>query len=124
MVWKQQAERASAQSTGPPEAPQKQFGSSNKKVRQILEAGDTSEMPKVGEDRDLRQRIMQARTAKGLTQAKLAQAMSLSQAEISSFEAGKAMPSGATLSKMSRVLGVVLSAKKKGKGAKPASRAA
>ena len=50
--------------------------------------------------------------------------MSLSQAEISSFEAGKAMPSGATLSKMSRVLGVVLSAKKKGKGAKPASRAA
>ena len=40
MVWKQQAERASAQSTGPPEAPQKQFGSSNKKVRQILEAGD------------------------------------------------------------------------------------
>ena len=67
---------------------------------------------------------MQAHTAKGLAQAKLAQAMSLSQAEISSFEAGKAMPSGATLSKMSRGLGVVLSAKKKGKGAKPASRAA
>ena len=64
---------------------------------------------------ELRTRIQQARTAKGLTQAKLAQALNLRPTEIQAFEAGKAKPDNAILNKMSRVLGAKLTGKAAGK---------
>merc|ERR1712093_410621 len=44
---------------------------------------------------ELRVRLQQARTAKGLTQAKLAQALNLKPADVQAFEAGKAKQDGA-----------------------------
>ena len=64
---------------------------------------------------ELRSRIQQARTARGLTQAKLAQALSLWPTEIQAFEAGKAKPDNTILNKMSRVLGAKLTGKPAGK---------
>ena len=64
---------------------------------------------------ELRTRIQQARTAKGLTQAKLAQALNIRLTEIQAFEAGKAKPDNAILNKMSRVLGTKLTGKVAGK---------
>jgi len=73
---------------------------------------------------ELRVRLQQARTAKGLTQAKLAQALNLKPADVQAFEAGKAKPDGATLSKMGRVLGAKLTGKpaKQAKQVKPAAK--
>merc|ERR1719487_1811738 len=73
---------------------------------------------------DLRVRIAQARAAKGMTQSKLAQALNLRAQDIQAYEAGKAKPDGATLSKMSRVLGTKLTGKAAVKPAvvKPAAK--
>jgi putative transcription factor len=62
---------------------------------------------------DLKKRIMAARLAKKMTQAQLAQAINEKPNVIQEYESGKAIPSPAVLSKLSRVLGVVLSNKKK-----------
>lgn len=63
---------------------------------------------------ELRTRIQQARTAKCLTQVKLAQALNLRPTEIQAFEAGKAKPDIGILNKMSRVLGAKLTGKAAG----------
>lgn len=62
---------------------------------------------------ELKKRIMTARLAKGMTQAALAQAINEKPQVVQEYESGKAIPSPAILSKLSRILGVPLSAKKK-----------
>merc|ERR1711966_76067 len=79
--------------------------SSSKKFRELDNATDAVKI-ETSAPLELRQRIMQARTAKGMTQAKLAQAINLPQKDIAAFEAGKAMPNGQVINKMSRALGV------------------
>lgn len=64
---------------------------------------------------DLKKQIIQARMAKKLTQAQLAQAINEKPQIIQEYESGKAIPNPQVLSKMSRVLGVVLSNKSKAK---------
>ena len=60
---------------------------------------------------ELKKRIQQARMEKKLTQAQLGQLINEKPQVIQEYESGKAIPSGAILSKLSRVLGVQLSAK-------------
>jgi putative transcription factor len=60
---------------------------------------------------ELKKRIMQARLAKKMTQAQLAQAINEKPQVIQEYESGKAIPNGAILNKLSRVLGVGLSKK-------------
>lgn len=52
--------------------------------------------------------IQQARTAKGMTQAKLAQAINEKPAVINQYENGKAIPNGQIISKIERALGCKL----------------
>lgn len=56
----------------------------------------------------LKTQIVQARTAKKMTQAQLAQAINEKQQIIQDYESGKAIPNPQILSKMSRILGVTL----------------
>lgn len=51
---------------------------------------------------------MQARTAKGMTQAQLAQTINEKPSIINDYEQGKAIPNAQLLQKMSRALGVTL----------------
>ncbi|CAK0782818.1 hypothetical protein CVIRNUC_006013 [Coccomyxa viridis] len=62
---------------------------------------------------ELKKRIQQARLEKKLTQAQLGQLINEKPNVIQEYENGKAIPAPAVLSKLSRVLGVQLSAKKK-----------
>lgn len=57
---------------------------------------------------ELKQQIIKARTDKKLTQAQLAQQINEKPQTIQEYESGKAIPNPQILSKMSRVLGVVL----------------
>ena len=57
---------------------------------------------------NLKQQIIQARTAKKMTQVQLAQAINEKPQVIQDYESGKAIPNPQHLSKMSRILGVVL----------------
>ena len=57
---------------------------------------------------NLKTQIIQARTAKKMTQVQLAQAINEKPQIIQEYESGKAIPNPQVLSKMSRILGVVL----------------
>jgi len=61
---------------------------------------------------ELRLAIVRARTAKGMTQAQLAAAMSERPQLVQEYESGKAIPNGQVLARMSRALGVRLSLQK------------
>jgi putative transcription factor len=52
--------------------------------------------------------LMKARTAKGLTQAQLAQQLAVKGSVVTDYEAGKVIPDGNIIQKMNRVLGVTL----------------
>lgn len=67
---------------------------------------------------ELKKRIMNARIEKKLTQAQLGQLINEKPQVIQEYESGKAIPSPAILSKLSRVLGVQLSVKAAAKAAK------
>lgn len=67
---------------------------------------------------ELKKRIMNARLEKKLTQAQLGQLINEKPQIIQEYESGKAIPSPAILSKLSRVLGVQLSVKAAAKAAK------
>lgn len=56
----------------------------------------------------LKQQIVQARTAKKMTQAQLAQAVNEKPNIIQEYESGKAIPNPQILNKLSRALGVTL----------------
>jgi len=60
---------------------------------------------------DLRKRIQQARTAKGLKQAQLAKMINERPAVVNEYEAGTAIPSNAVLGKLEKALGVKLRGK-------------
>ncbi|KAK9806616.1 hypothetical protein WJX73_010885 [Symbiochloris irregularis] len=60
---------------------------------------------------ELKKRIQQGRMDKKLTQAQLGQLINEKPQVIQEYESGKAIPAGPILSKLSRVLGVQLSAK-------------
>ena len=62
---------------------------------------------------ELKKAIQQARLDKKLTQAQLGQLVNEKPNVIQEYENGKAIPAPAVLSKLSRVLGVQLSVKKK-----------
>ncbi|KAK9904012.1 hypothetical protein WJX75_002550 [Coccomyxa subellipsoidea] len=62
---------------------------------------------------ELKKRIQAARLEKKLTQAQLGQLINEKPNVIQEYENGKAIPAPAVLSKLSRVLGVQLSVKKK-----------
>jgi putative transcription factor len=62
---------------------------------------------------ELKKKIQQARLEKKLTQAQLGNLINEKPSVITEYENGKAIPSPQVLSKLSRVLGVQLSAKKK-----------
>jgi putative transcription factor len=55
---------------------------------------------------EIRTRIIKARNDKKMTQAQLAMAACLQPRVIQEYERGKAIPDGATLSKLARALGV------------------
>mmetsp|Transcript_23947 Transcript_23947/g.60418 ORF Transcript_23947/g.60418 Transcript_23947/m.60418 type:complete len:139 (-) Transcript_23947:482-898(-) len=57
---------------------------------------------------EFKQALMKLRTAKGLTQADLAQKCNLAPAIIRDYESGKAVPEGAIIQKLNRVLGAPL----------------
>eukprot|EP00877_Chromochloris_zofingiensis_P005365 jgi/Chrzof1/1482/Cz10g09150.t1 len=57
---------------------------------------------------ELKKQIIQARTAKKLTQSQLAQLVNEKPQIIQEYESGKAIPNPQVLSKLSRVLGVTL----------------
>ena len=59
--------------------------------------------------------IMQARTAKKMTQAQLAQQINEKPQTIQEYESGKAIPNNQILGKMERVLGVKLRGQKEKK---------
>ena len=63
-------------------------------------------------DTELRKAITQARVAKGMSQAQLAQAINEKPAVINQYESGKAIPNQQILSKLERILGVKLRGKK------------
>eukprot|EP00210_Caulerpa_lentillifera_P000944 g914.t1 len=67
---------------------------------------------------DLKKTIQQARIAKKMTQAQLAQAINEKLHVVQEYESGKAIPNGQVLNKLSRVLGVSLSNKSKPAAAK------
>eukprot|EP01096_Ripella_sp_DP13-Kostka_P004175 TRINITY_DN162_c0_g1_i1.p1 TRINITY_DN162_c0_g1~~TRINITY_DN162_c0_g1_i1.p1 ORF type:complete len:169 (-),score=70.96 TRINITY_DN162_c0_g1_i1:150-581(-) len=71
-------------------------------------------------DVDMRIKIQQARTAKGLTQKELATQINERATVISDYESGRAIPNPAVLTKIERALGVSLRGAKKKKKA-PAS---
>lgn len=52
--------------------------------------------------------LMQARTRKGLTQAQLASAIGETESVVKNYENGKAVASAAVITKLNRVLGVLL----------------
>ena len=62
---------------------------------------------------ELKKKIQQARLDKKLTQAQLGNLINEKPNVIQEYESGKAIPNPQVLSKLSRVLGVQLSAKKK-----------
>ena len=57
---------------------------------------------------ELKKLIMQARTAKKMTQAQLAQAINEKPQTVQEYEQGKAIPNNQILGKMERALGVKL----------------
>lgn len=76
---------------------------------------ETEELSHERVSSDLKKTIIQARSAKKLTQTQLAQLINEKPQVIQEYESGKAIPNPQVLSKLSRVLGVPLSSKPKPK---------
>lgn len=67
---------------------------------------------------DFKKALMQARSAKGLTQKQLAQMINQPPAVIQTYENGKAVPQGDVIAKLNRALGITLPKVAKPKKAK------
>lgn len=85
---------------------------------------ETDELRHSKVDKSLSKAIMQARTAKKLTQKELATAINEKPQIVAEYENGKAIPNGAIIVKLERKLGCKLPrpGKKAGGGAKPAAK--
>lgn len=57
---------------------------------------------------DLKRALSTARTAKGMTQKQLAQALVMDAKTVQEYEQGKAIPNNAVIAKMEKALGVKL----------------
>jgi len=98
------------------------MGKSNKGAA-LDHATEAMALPKA--DRTVAQRIMQARLAKKMTQAKLASAVNVRANVIQALESGAQAPDSALVSKLNRALGVSLRGQKKAKApAKAPTKAA
>ncbi|GKY99613.1 hypothetical protein MPSEU_000915500 [Mayamaea pseudoterrestris] len=75
-------------------------------ARKIEEATEVGTLARV--DKDLAKAIMQARTAKKMTQKDLATAINEKPQVVGEYESGKAIPNPAIISKLERKLGVKL----------------
>jgi len=62
---------------------------------------------------DLKQALMKARTAKGMTQKALGAALNMPAATVAEYESGKALPDNAVIARMERALGAKLPRAKK-----------
>ena len=86
------------------------FPDSANKIEKKAEEGDFT-IKKI--NHELSEKIKQSRQNKKMTQKELAKLCNIQASEVQSYERGDAVPNGAILSKMSKVLGVTLSNKKK-----------
>lgn len=93
----------------------KKYGASKNKVGTSGTGQNTAKLDRETEElkhdrvsTDLKKAIIQARTAKKLTQAQLAQLINERPTVIQEYESGKAIPNGQVLAKLSRALGVPL----------------
>jgi putative transcription factor len=75
-------------------------------TKKLEEATDVGTIAKV--DKDLSKAIMQARTAKKLTQKDLATAINEKPQVVAEYESGKAIPNGQIIAKLEKKLGVKL----------------
>jgi putative transcription factor len=75
-------------------------------TRKLEEATDVGRIAKV--DKSLSKAIMQARTAKKMSQKELATAINEKPQVVGQYESGKAIPNGELISKLERKLGVKL----------------
>lgn len=76
---------------------------------------ETEELSHVKVDSELKKNIQQARLAKKMTQAQLANAINEPPKTVNEYESGKAIPNGQIISKMERALGTKLRPPKKKK---------
>mmetsp|Transcript_39466 Transcript_39466/g.89546 ORF Transcript_39466/g.89546 Transcript_39466/m.89546 type:complete len:89 (+) Transcript_39466:426-692(+) len=74
---------------------------------------ETDELKHATVSTDLKQAIIKARNAKGLTQKQLAQQLNMQPQVINEYEAGKAIPNNAIIAKIERALGAKLPRAKK-----------
>lgn len=88
-------------------------------VKKLEEADDVGSIAKV--DKSLSKAIMQARTAKKLTQKELATAINEKPQVVAEYESGKAIPNPQIISKLERQLGVKLPRPGKSSAPKPAA---
>lgn len=79
----------------------------NKKVAQLL-GGDEDNIKVAVMSHDLKIAIQQARQEKGMNQEQLAFAISEQKSNVKDYENGKLVPSGNTIVKMEKALGVKL----------------
>ena len=86
------------------------YGSSNQKKLDDY-TGEGGNIKKV--DNDIRQKILKARNAKGLSQKHLANSINEKQSLIAQYENGSAIPNPAILLKLEKKLGVKLTGRKK-----------
>jgi putative transcription factor len=82
------------------------FDSKQNKTKQLEEATDVGTIAKV--DKSLRKAIMEARTAKKMTQKELATAINEKPQVVAEYESGKAIPNPQIISKLERKLGTKL----------------
>jgi len=69
---------------------------------------ETEELKHETVSKELRSALMKGRTAKGLTQKQLAQALNMQPQVINEYESGKAIPNNAVIAKIERQLGCKL----------------
>jgi len=106
--------RASRPSAKPKSGVAKRYGQSNASAhtggimsaRKLEEATDVGTIAKV--DKSLSKAIMQARTAKKMTQKELATAINEKPQVVAEYESGKAIPNPQIISKLERKLGTKL----------------
>jgi len=69
---------------------------------------ETDELKHATVSTDLKQAMIKARNAKGLTQKQLAQQLNMQPQVINEYESGKAIPNNAVIAKIERHLGAKL----------------
>eukprot|EP00767_Chilomastix_cuspidata_P005547 gnl/Chilomastix_cuspidata/578.p1 GENE.gnl/Chilomastix_cuspidata/578~~gnl/Chilomastix_cuspidata/578.p1 ORF type:complete len:118 (-),score=32.86 gnl/Chilomastix_cuspidata/578:71-424(-) len=103
-IKKRQTHKPEKTTTGERKPPPPKY--STKKGRKLEEDTETFSASRV--PTNLKLAIQQARQAKKMTQTQLAQKMSVKASVINDYESGRAIPNGAFIAKLERVLGTKL----------------